>query len=374
MNVKVITRHGPSNYGSLLQSIATVNVIEQLGYDCSVIDYQRDDERGLNMVLTQLSQKGRFANPLKRFAYIAVRYPIEKLAQSRFDRMRHKYLKMTRRCSNHQELEQLNADFFLTGSDQVWGPTMCGKYDSAYFLQFVPEGAKRLAYAASLGKTTFDKPTEEAYKEMLATYDQIAVREDSAVELMKEWGITNCKGQVIDPTLLMNGEEWARLMITDNLQKKYERMEYILVYQIHNDPQLSIYAKELSKEIRLPLLRVNPFMHQAFRGGQFINCPDVSEFLALFKNATYIVTDSFHGTCFSLNFNKQFIEILPNNATGTRNVSILALTNLSDRIVTDYHDFGIIDSIIDYAPVNAILEKERARSIHILKNLFSPNF
>ena len=81
MNVKVITRHSPSNYGSLLQAIATVQIVEKLGHKCEIIDYQRSDERGLKGVLTQLGCKEGFGNPLKKLAYIAVRYPIEKYAQ-----------------------------------------------------------------------------------------------------------------------------------------------------------------------------------------------------------------------------------------------------------------------------------------------------
>lgn len=72
MNIKVITRHGPSNYGSLLQSIATIKAIEKLGHTAEIIDYQRKDERGLSMVLTQLRQKGKYGNPLKKLAYILV--------------------------------------------------------------------------------------------------------------------------------------------------------------------------------------------------------------------------------------------------------------------------------------------------------------
>lgn len=152
MNVKVITRHSPSNYGSLLQSIATVKTIEGLGHDCSIIDYQRPDERGLKGVLTQVNCKAGFGNPLKKLAYIAIRYPIEKFALVRFDRMRKKYLKMTSRCSSHVDLKKISADAFITGSDQVWGPMMNGVYDSAYFLQFVGKDSRKLAYAASFGK------------------------------------------------------------------------------------------------------------------------------------------------------------------------------------------------------------------------------
>jgi len=369
MNVKVITRHSPSNYGSLLQSIATVKTIEGLGHDCSIIDYQRPDERGLKGVLTQVNCKAGFGNPLKKLAYIAIRYPIEKFAQVRFDRMRKKYLKMTSRCSSHVDLKKISADAFITGSDQVWGPMMNGVYDSAYFLQFVGKDSRKLAYAASFGKTKFDESTVVAYKKMLSEYDKIAVREKSAVSLLEEWGLNNCLGQVLDPTLLLDMSQWTNLLIKKNDFDKYKDLKYILVYQIHNDPKLSGYAKRLAKHTGMELLRVNPMLHQALRGGKFICSPDLSEFLSLVANASCIVTDSFHGTCFSINFGKQFIEILPNNATGTRNQSILELTGLSDRILCDFNDYSLVDKVIDYGKVNELLEVERRKSLEVIRSM-----
>ena len=371
MTVKVITRHAPSNYGSLLQSIATQTVLEHLGYEYKMIDYQRKDERGIRMVLNQVSRKKDFSSPLKKLFYIIIRYPVEKYAQCRFDRMRNRYLKMTKRCTTPEDLSQLKADAFMTGSDQVWGPVITGMYDAAYFLQFATGGAKRLSYAASFGKTNFDAATTRVYQQMLASYDKITVREDSAVQMLESWGAKNCYGQVLDPTLLLSADEWIDLLVYEEMQIKYASQKYILVYQIHNDRQLSSYALRLAAHTGLKLLRVNPFMHQVHRGGKFVLCPDVTEFLSLIKNATYIVTDSFHGTCFSLTFEKQFIEVLPNNTTGTRNQSILALTGLSNRIVYDFDDFSIINRMINYQPVREILAKERGRSVKMLKCLLN---
>lgn len=371
MNIKVITRHSPSNYGSLLQSIATIKAIESLGHQCEIIDYQRPDELGLKGVLTQLRNKPNFGNPLKKLAYITIRYPIEKYAQIRFNSMRRKHLKMTRRCSSHEDLQRLKADAFLTGSDQVWGPMMNGKYDSAYFLQFVSKGTPRLAYSASFGKTKFDENTIEDYKVMLAHYDRIAVRESSAVTLLQAWGLTNCAGQVLDPTLLLEKKEWKQLLVKEDDEKKYADRKYILVYQIHNDPKLSDYAKRIARHSGMELLRVNPYLHQKPRGGKFICCPDLGEFLALIDHAACIITDSFHGTCFAINFGKQFIEVLPNNATGTRNQSILETTGLVGRILHDFQDYSMLDETIDYESVHQILKKERKRSFCVLKEIIS---
>lgn len=364
MDIKVITRHAPSNYGSLLQSIATITILERLGHTCEIIDYIRDDEHGLKAVTTSLNGKqGWNGNPLKKLAYIALRYPEEKKAELKFSRMRKKYLKLTGRCRTHEDLRLLDADVFMTGSDQVWGPTLNGQYDEAYFLSFVT-GKPRTAYAASFGRTDFTPQILAEYKKLLSTYSGIAVRENSAVDLLTQMGIP-CAGQVLDPTLLLTGEEWSK-RIKRNMEGKY-----VLVYQLHNNPVLTDYALRFARHTGLPLYRISPTFHQIRRGGKFIYLPDLDEFLSYIKNCTYFLTDSFHGTAFALNFNKQFIEILPNNKTGSRNQSILQLTGLTDRILTDFNDFSMADKVIEYTSVNNILAKERQKSIAILKSLLS---
>lgn len=366
MDIKVITRHAPSNYGSLLQSIATQTVLERLGHRCEIIDYVRDDEYGLKAVITDMNNKrNRFGGAVKRMIYVMMRYPEEKCAEVKFDVMRQHYLKLTRRCSMYEDLARLDADLFMTGSDQVWGPTLNGHYDGAYFLSFVKNKPK-VAYAASFGRTEFTPQTIEEYKHLLSRYDSIAVREDSAVNLLKQMGI-KCAGQVLDPTLLLTGDEWARY-ISHNVNGRY-----VLVYQLHNNPVLSDYAVRFAHYVGLPLYRVSPTFHQFWRGGKFVYLPDLGDFLSYIKNSTYMVTDSFHGTAFALNFNRQFIEILPNNKTGSRNQSILQLTDLQNRIVTDYGDLSIAERKIDYARVNAILAEERRKSMEIMKELCSIN-
>ncbi len=367
MDIKVITRHAPSNYGSLLQSIATQTILARLGHQCEIIDYVRDDEHGLKAVMTDMnSKRDRLGNAVKRMAYVMMRYPEEKRAEAKFEHMRRRYLKLTRRCRTHDDLAQLDADVFMTGSDQVWGPTLNGHYDEAYFLSFVKDKPK-VAYAASFGRTEFTPQTLEECKRLLSRYDAIAVREDSAVSLLRQMGI-ECAGQVLDPTLLLTGDEWG-----EYIKRNIVKGKYVLVYQLHNNHALSDYAVRYARHAGLPLYRVSPTFHQFRRGGKFVYLPDLGDFLSCIKNCTYLITDSFHGTAFALNFNRQFIEILPNNKTGSRNQSILQLTGLQDRIVTDYEDFSIAEKMIDYARVNAVLAKERRKSMETMKELCSIN-
>lgn len=364
MDVKVITRHAPSNYGSLLQSIATIASVEALGHTCSIIDYRRDDERGLGAIRTQLANKPEWRrNIIKRLAYMALRWPDERLAERKFDSMRRRYLKMTPLLNTHDKLRGLTADVFMTGSDQVWGPIAADRYDEAYFLTFASEGRK-VAYAASFGRTVFDPEVTARYSEMLKGYDAITVRENAAVDTLASMGV-KAAGQVLDPTLLLDEKAWGKYMTATPPVKG----EYVLVYQLHNNPALDRYAKRVAERMGLPLIRMSASLHQLSRSGRFKYLPGLGHFLALIKNARIMVTDSFHGTAFAINFNTPFIEILPGNGTGSRNQSILQLTGLSDRIVTDLDDFSLIDRPIDFAAVNSIIAAERVRSIDALKSL-----
>ena len=369
MQVKIITRHSPANYGSLLQSIATQKLVEQIGYSNEIIDYISKEETGIRIAFTQLKGKTEWNhNLLKKIAYIIMREPENLTMYCKFAKMRRKYLLMTKRFSSYIELEEYfknSEDIFMTGSDQVWGPVSTGKHDLVYFLNFVPNRCKKVAFAASFGKAKFDENIIQEYKKYLVQYDNIAVRENTAVKILREINID--AKQVLDPTLLIDSTEWVKYIKKD----KKETEEYILIYQIHNDHKLNQYAKKFASKTKLKLIRVSPILHQIKRGGKFVYLPDISEFLSLIKNAKYLITDSFHGTAFAINFNTQFIEILPNTGTSSRNQSILKLTELEDRVLTDLEDFSYIDSQIDFSKVNKIIQKNREESIEYLKKFIT---
>ena len=353
----------PSNYGSLLQSIATQHIIEALGHQCEIINYVRKDERGLQGILSSMVDKKDWnRNPLKKFIYIILRCPGEWMAQRAFDRMRKRHLKLSPVCYTQEGLKQLKANVFMTGSDQVWGPLFRAKYDPAYFLDFVDSNSKKISYAASFGRTEFTTDILQAYKHYMSAYTHLTVRENSAVELLRGLDL-RCDGQVLDPTLLLDKSQWCRYI------KKEKKGKYVLIYEIHNNPRLDDYAKRLAAHVGLPLVRVTPSLHQAVRGGKMVLLPNVGEFLSYIKNATYLVTDSFHGTAFAINLNTQFIEVLPNTQTSSRNQSILQFTGLQDRIVTDFNDFSLANKKIDFEKVNNIIATERLKSINTLKTI-----
>lgn len=363
MKIKVITRHTPTNYGSLLQSIATQKIFESCGCECQIIDYFRDDEEYGEVEKTLLKNKKNWnSNVIIRSLYLAFRVPASVHAGKKFRTMQNKYLNLTPRYHSNAELKANigEADYYVTGSDQVWGKLPCGEYDTSYFLDFVNDDSKKIAFASSMGHSTRSAEEDKLFTDSISKYKHVAVREDSAVEYFKGIGID--AKQVLDPTLMVDANEWRKY------EGKKPEGKYVLVYQIHNDKKLGKYAKEYAKKKGLPLIRVSQYFHQSLREGKFNYVPDVSDFLALIDNADTLVTDSFHGTAFAINLNTDFVEILPNTNTGSRNQSILRLLGLSDRIVNDMNDFSLKEKSIDYNQVNQILERERKKSFDILRS------
>lgn len=362
--VAVITRHAITNYGSLLQAIATQKLICDCGYQCEVIDYIRKDEKYNSLIWTTLQKKPRWnRNFITRCVYLSIRQPEHILAWHKFRYMQQNYLRLTAEYNDFESLCESppSADIYMTGSDQVWGIVANGEHDRSYFLDFIEGKSRKVAFSASFGNTEMTESNRKLITKWLSTYNDIAVREENAKKLLQSFGFY--VRQVLDPTLMITKEEWEEYI------KRGIGKDYVLVYQIHDNKSLSRYAKEFAKQVNLPLIRISSVLHQCVRGGRFCNLPDISEFLSYIKNARYVITDSFHGTAFSLNFNVQFIEILPDNQTAGRNTSILHLTGLSNRIITDFNDFSIKDDIIDYERVNEIMKREREQSKNILKEM-----
>ena len=364
MKAAVITRHAIVNYGSLLQAMATQQVIEDLGHTCEIIDYIRDDESYMQQEKTLLKRKPEWNdNPIKRMMYLAVRQPAGIAAGRYFEKAQKKYLHLSRRYTTWDQLAQdrPEADVYMTGSDQVWGPVEDGSYDSSYCLSFTKESDRRIAYAASFGHTDITPELENYYKKWLSRYEYITVREDSAVEILRNMGIQ--AAQVLDPTLLLDAAYWSRY--TQPIGQK----KYILIYQIHNDRKLDEYAEKAAAGRKLPLIRISASFHQISRKGKFVWLPEIGQFLSYIKNAECLITDSFHGTAFAINFHTPFVEVLPDNNTGTRNMSVLKMTGLTDRILTNVNDTALAEREIDYTESDRILAGKRKESLDILKRI-----
>ena len=364
MKAAVITRHAITNYGSLLQAIATEKLFETVGLECETIDYIRDDEYYTEQEKTNLKNKPKYnSNPLTRAAYLALRQG-EAVKGGRFFRdMQKKYLHLTKRYHSLAELEtdKPEADIYVTGSDQVWGKIANVDFDTAYLLSFTDDGDRRFSYASSIGKTKLVGETADCFKRYLSRYDAVTVRESNAKEALSEIGIE--AQQVLDPTLLFGSDYWSTF-----IEKDIEG-DYILLYQLENNKRFNDYAKKVAEKTGLRLIRVSPLRHQMLRGGEFVYLPSLGELLSYIKNAKCVITDSFHATAFSINFNTPFIDILPSGENKCRNTSVLELTGLTARILDNYENLSLIEEKCDFEYANTVLDAEREKSFETVKKI-----
>lgn len=363
MKVAVISRHSVANYGSLFQAYALQKVLEtKIGVDVINIDYTPENEKGRNLAKSLVNQSRWSKSFITKLAFYIYQTPSFSYTFNKFKKFRKDYLSQSDQEYTSSEMIRKNipdVDIFCTGSDQVWNILYDGKIDNTYFLDFLPDNTPRFSYAASFGGNTFKKLSDPIYKELLSKYNKISVREDSGIDILKDFSLNG--KQVLDPTLLLEKEYWESLV--PSIKKKEK---YILIYQLRPNKEFDNYVLNFAKSKGLKLIRVSTMFFQSIKCGKFKYLPKPEEFLWLIKNADYFFTDSFHGTCFAINFGVNFSEILPGRFNA-RNQSLLRLVGLEDRIITDLSTYDIPEKSINFKNVYNKLEIERGKSIEFLK-------
>lgn len=355
--VAIISRHAISNYGSLLQAFALEQTIRDLGYDAQTIDYIRKEEKSWHLCKVELTKSRWNANLLTRAVFYAVNIPNRARQFSRFGKFRRELLHLTREYSSIDEMkiEPPKADLYCTGSDQVWNETIYDQLDWAYFLTFLGN-QKRIAYAASFGKDNVKGELKTQVRDALSKYNRISVREQSGQVILSDLGVSGIVA--LDPTLLLSREKWEEVIG----ETKTPQEKYILFYQIHKNDALVDYALRYAKKIGCKIINISVSFTQKHAGMELKCLPSYQEVLALFKGAHCIVTDSFHATAFSINFNKQFVTILP-KLSASRIKSILATMGLENRVLTNTNDLDLPEKQIDYSLINPKLKNLRKESI-----------
>lgn len=363
--VAVITLHTVSNYGSCLQTYATQSLIERLGFEAEIIDYWRLN----NQLQYQVNRAfeghalGRLAPVWKRVpgAKNLASMPIRRMLEKRrrpFDAFRSEYLHLTRAYFSANDLEKNPpiADIYCTGSDQVWNSVWNGGFETPYYLTFVPEGKKRVAFSASIGRESLDDWEKPLMKDALSKYSAISVREESALGLLTSLGINDAR-LVLDPTLMLTRDEWVSLA---TMPEKISE-PYILVYQLNDNGKFDSYVTDLKDKLGIGVIKVSYLQKQKAAYATNLVAPAVTDFLGLLLNASYVVTDSFHATAFSINCGIPFTVISPPRFS-TRITSILGLTHMEDRLFGDSKGIAISEQRPDFDNAGEILTCMRDES------------
>lgn len=373
--IGIITILKVNNYGAELQAYATQAYLKKLGYDAEIIDYLF--YKNPQFIRTKRSAP-LFHFPFKKRLAEFV-YPIwsqlkslgnrrqQKLREQKFAEFHHKNTSMSVTYRSIDELygAHMDYDVYLTGSDQVWNP---GIYSSVapYFLDFAPHGCRRIAYASSFGVSQIPEEVRPYYAEFLSHYDAIGVREKNAVDLVYHIAHKTAEW-VLDPTLLLSRNEWMRVASPVCVDTQ---SPYILLYELTPCDYIQQLAHDIKSKTNWQIIRICKNASREDRDATIVNVIDAgpAEFLYLFSKASLIITNSFHGTAFSINFHRPFYTVLPlRKQNNSRQRSLLELFGLTNRLLVEGAPYPNQSVQIDYTAVDEVLEAERAKSTRFLK-------
>ena len=232
-----------------------------------------------------------------------------------------------------------------------------------FFLDFVPEGKKRISFSSSFGKELLEDWEIDEVRQLLNRYDYITCRESSGVNICHSLGLKQVH-RILDPTLLLSSKYWKKFVRNRPVKQKY-----LLVYQLHKEEGMDDYLKEIAHRCQLKIVRVCYRYDEIRKQGYSLLIPTIDKLLSAIYYASLVVTDSFHVTAFSTNFQKDFISVIPTQQFGGRIYDLLTLTGLKARAICQFDDFSPLDNIIDWQYVERVYDMERKTTTRFFEKM-----
>ena len=334
MKIGIMTFHWATNYGAILQTYALSKVLEDSGHDVSIINYYPKKYKN-TFIKVFLSHR-----PDKIFKRLKLLKKENKLSA-----FREKYLNTTEYINSSKKLKEakFGYDCYICGSDQIWNPSFVRHAERgltlSYFLDFVPEDALKISYAASFGVQNYPEELKAAIKENLNTFDGISVREKTGLDILKDIEIFNAE-LLPDPTILLDASVYKNLL---NAPKRTEKYDF--VYMLHgreNDAKPLLEKRKAEGVVDI---------HSTI--------DSIEDWLTEIYGADLVITNSFHGIVFSILFEKNFAPVLiKGSGMNDRIITLLDYLGLSDRICENIETFK--NNPIDWQKVNKRLEDYRS--------------
>ena len=355
MKIGIVTQPLLNNYGGVLQNFALQCALRRLGHTPTTIDYCITMSRGrfvkvwLRTLFYNLFHSTKRPYPQSR---------IVKQRQPHFAHFVEQHIALTRSVSSYSSslVREYGFEAVIAGSDQIWRPCYNRRVLTNMFLDFVKERSevKKVAYAASFGVDHWEYKPRKAQKcrGIAKKLHAVSVREESGVALCaNNLGIKAT--EVLDPTLLLSSADYNEVCaVVPSSEERYVAA-YILDATTEKIALVEQEAKRRGVEARI-------------YGADNDATLSVEEWLAMFRDAEYIITDSFHGTVFSIIFRKEFAVIINRDRGASRFVSLLGKFGLLDRIVIDASRGVLPVGEIDWSTVEPQLHKWQERSLNYL--------
>lgn len=378
--VGILNVQHADNYGAVLLAYAIQTEIEYLGYNAEIIDFRPAGvhHNFIHKSFEILKQDGCFKLFRKLQKKILYHHKTDAkvlIARKKaFSDFRERYLNRSKVYYNVTDDRPLEYDIYVVGSDVIWKPArVISKTESdAYFLNFT-EGlpCKRIAYAASIGTDDNDvlRPLQDKIKNMIRKFDSISLRENTSVPFIRSLygkSVTWC----IDPTMLFNADFYNKLLIENNQSISNIADDYIYLYVLGNNEQAYLMANQLSHIWNIPVVCDAPSPQLIDNVILNIQKDGPLDFLNRIKNAKVVITDSFHGTVFSIIFHKDFYTY-SRGTISIRMQDLLEKLNLTNRYV-DSEKLAIQQfTPVEYSNVDNIINDWKKESVKFLNDALS---
>ncbi len=322
------------NMGNRLQNLALTRILQNLGCEVKTIPSRKNYKRRkmVKMLIKPILGK---ANNWEKFE---------------------RKISYDRKLANNINVDKI--DYFIAGSDQIWNPLFPFNTSREYLEFARPE--QRIAYAASIGLDSFPQDKQEEFRREIKKFKAISVREQSAVDIVKE--VANRDAElVVDPVMLLSTDEWNNEIGNDNhlIDKKYS-----VVYYLGNGNKELI--NEIISKVSEKGLAIVDIMDINGKKSGFVG---PFEFIRLIRDSEFVITDSFHATVFSIMYHKPFVTLRGTESKAdmnTRLKSILKMFGFENRYISSKDDIDVVDSKCDFSKVDSILALERKKAISFL--------
>lgn len=374
MKIAILTITPNIGFGGMLQAYALQSIIKSLGHNVTILNY-----------LHKPNIRTKFSFLLKSLKKMIVNGEYVKLSQQadyeyrakNIKQFHERYLNLSKRISTNRDLRSYineNFDCVVVGSDQVWRPLYVNNiYD--YYLNGVNSNILKISYAASFGvdKWEYNETQTKVCSKLISLFTYLSVREKSGINLIKEhYGSDLNISWDLDPTLLIPKENYCKIAGEKSDSENRRLFTYIL------DPNYmtEILTRKISEYTGHDIYKFNTKAENGM-GAKLKDrvAPSVESWLAGFRDADFIVTDSFHGTVFSIIFNKPFVVYVNYERGAERFISLLSIFNLQYRMVTCFNDslIKILNTSIEWNNINARINTLRDNTIIKLHKLLNKN-
>lgn len=374
MNIRIITYIHSYNYGAFLQAKATYLLIKKIGFNALFLDYCNKGEIKQRRLIKYYKNFDLKTNIKANIGAVYFGYVKKELINGRnnFENSIKEFPKTVYYKSLKEIEKKEKIDLLICGSDQIWNPNICDNEIDPIYYGNMNATRNVISFASSFGSYSFDDNQLVIIKDYFKKFKYISVREEYGKKIIKNL-LPNAHIEVVlDPTLCLNKEEWLANSVDEKKFKEETKVPYMLIYSVADYHKLENAINLVSKKLNLKTVWVKNDTRKNLKVDYIVNNANPNDFLWLINNAEYIVTDSFHGTIFSINFKKNFTSII-NEKNPDRVLNICKKLELLDH-VQKYTDKNFNTTPINYENISKKLDIMRNQSIDWLKKAIQNTF